>query len=171
MTKMKELAPKIKELKEKYKGEPQKLNAHTMELYKKHGANPMGGCLPMILQIPIFFALYRVLQNSAELQSAPWILWVHDLSVKDPYFILPVLMGITMFLQQHITPNTIQDPTQAKIMKYLPVIFTFFFMTFPAGLTLYWFVNNLFSIAQQQYINKIFEKKKMQKKEVAKVEK
>jgi len=171
MTKMKELAPKIKELKAKYKGEPQKLNAHTMELYKKHGANPMGGCLPMILQIPIFFSLYRVLQNSAELQSAPWILWVHDLSVKDPYFILPVLMGITMFLQQHITPNTVQDPTQAKLMKYLPVIFTFFFMTFPAGLTLYWFVNNLFSIAQQYYINKIFEKKKMQKKEVAKVEK
>lgn len=171
MTKMKELSPKIKELQKKYKGEPQKLNAHTMELYKKHGANPMGGCLPMILQIPIFFALYRVLQNSAELQSAPWILWIHDLSVKDPYFILPVLMGITMFLQQHITPNTIQDPTQAKIMKYLPVIFTFFFMTFPAGLTLYWFVNNLFSIAQQYYINKIFEKKKMQKQEVAKVEK
>ncbi len=160
MTKMKELAPKIKELQKKYKGEPQKLNAHTMELYKKHGANPMGGCLPMILQIPIFFALYRVLQNSAELQSAPWILWIHDLSIKDPYYILPVLMGITMFLQQHITPNTIQDPTQAKIMKYLPVIFTFFFMTFPAGLTLYWFVNNLFSIAQQYYINKIFEKKR-----------
>lgn len=171
MTKMKELSPKIKELQKKYKGDPQKLNAHTMELYKKHGANPMGGCLPMILQIPIFFALYRVLQNSAELQSAPWILWIHDLSVKDPYFILPVLMGITMFLQQHITPNTIQDPTQAKIMKYLPVIFTFFFMTFPAGLTLYWFVNNLFSIAQQYYINKIFEKKKMQKQEVSKVEK
>ena len=171
MTKMKELSPKIKELQKKYKGDPQKLNAHTMELYKKHGANPMGGCLPMILQIPIFFALYRVLQNSAELQSAPWILWIHDLSVKDPYFILPVLMGITMFLQQHITPNTVQDPTQAKIMKYLPVIFTFFFMTFPAGLTLYWFVNNLFSIAQQYYINKIFEKKKMQKNEAIKVEK
>ncbi len=171
MTKMKELAPKIKELQQKYKGDPQKLNAHTMELYKKHGANPMGGCLPMILQIPIFFALYRVLQNSAELQAAPWILWIHDLSVKDPYFILPVLMGITMFIQQHITPNTIQDPTQAKIMKYLPVIFTFFFMTFPAGLTLYWFVNNLFSIAQQYYINKIFEKKKIQIKEAKKVEK
>ncbi len=171
MTKMKELSPKIKELQKKYKGDPQKLNAHTMELYKKHGANPMGGCLPMILQIPIFFALYRVLQNSAELQSAPWILWIHDLSSKDPYFILPILMGITMFLQQHITPNTIQDPTQAKIMKFLPVIFTFFFMTFPAGLTLYWFVNNLFSIAQQYYINKIFEKKKQQIKEAKKVEK
>ncbi len=163
MTKMKELAPKIKELQKKYKGEPQKLNAHTMELYKKHGANPLGGCLPMLMQIPIFFALYRVLQNSAELQSAPWILWIHDLSTKDPYFILPILMGITMFWQQHISPNSIQDPTQAKIMKYLPVIFTFFFMTFPAGLTLYWFVNNLFSIVQQYYVNSLFEKKKQSK--------
>ncbi|NPA73678.1 MAG: membrane protein insertase YidC, partial [Epsilonproteobacteria bacterium] len=166
MTKMKELAPKIKELQRKYKGDPQKLNAHTMELYKKHGANPLGGCLPMLLQIPVFFALYRVLQNSAELQSAPWILWIHDLSTKDPYYILPILMGATMFWQQHISPNSIQDPTQAKIMKYLPVIFTFFFMTFPAGLTLYWFVNNLFSIAQQYYINSIFEKKKAKNKEV-----
>ena len=160
MTKMKELAPKIKEIQKKYKGEPQKLNAHTMELYKKHGANPLGGCLPMVLQIPVFFALYRVLQNSAELQGAPWILWITDLSLKDPYYILPVLMGITMFWQQHISPNSITDPTQAKIMKYLPVVFTFFFMTFPAGLTLYWFVNNLFSIIQQYYVNSIFAKKK-----------
>ncbi len=166
MTKMKELSPKIKELQRKYKGDPQKLNAHTMELYKKHGANPLGGCLPMILQIPVFFALYRVLQNSAELQSAPWILWIHDLSTKDPYYILPILMGATMFWQQHISPNSVQDPTQAKIMKYLPVIFTFFFMTFPAGLTLYWFVNNLFSIVQQYYVNSIFEKKKTSNKEI-----
>jgi len=166
MTKMKELSPKIKELQRKYKGDPQKLNAHTMELYKKHGANPLGGCLPMILQIPVFFALYRVLQNSAELQSAPWILWIHDLSTKDPYYILPILMGATMFWQQHISPNSIQDPTQAKIMKYLPVIFTFFFMTFPAGLTLYWFVNNLFSIVQQYYVNSLFEKKKSSNKEI-----
>ncbi len=165
MTKMKELSPKIKEIQKKYKGEPQKLNAHTMELYKKHGANPLGGCLPMILQIPVFFALYRVLQNSAELQGAPWVMWITDLSVKDPYYILPVLMGITMFWQQHISPNSITDPTQAKIMKYLPVIFTFFFMTFPAGLTLYWFVNNLFSIIQQYYVNSIFAKKKISIKE------
>ncbi len=165
MTKMKELSPKIKEIQKKYKGEPQKLNAHTMELYKKHGANPLGGCLPMVLQIPVFFALYRVLQNSAELQGAPWMLWITDLSVKDPYYILPVLMGITMFWQQHISPNSITDPTQAKIMKYLPVIFTFFFMTFPAGLTLYWFVNNLFSIIQQYYVNSIFAKKKLSSKE------
>jgi len=166
MTKMKELSPKIKEIQKKYKGDPQKLNAHTMELYKKHGANPLGGCLPMILQIPVFFALYRVLQNSAELQSAPWILWIHDLSTKDPYYILPILMGATMFWQQHISPNSVQDPTQAKIMKYLPVIFTFFFMTFPAGLTLYWFINNLFSIVQQYYVNSIFEKKKVSNKEI-----
>ncbi len=165
MSKMKDLAPKIKELQKKYKGEPQKLNAKTMELYKKNGANPLGGCLPMLLQIPIFFALYRVLQNSAELQGAPWIFWIHDLSVKDPYFILPILMGVTMFWQQHITPNSITDPTQAKIMKYLPVVFTFFFMTFPAGLTLYWFVNNLFSIIQQYYVNLLLEKKKVSLKE------
>ncbi len=166
MTKMKELSPKIKEIQKKYKGDPQKLNAHTMELYKKHGANPLGGCLPMVLQIPVFFALYRVLQNSAELQSAPWILWIHDLSVHDPYYILPILMGATMFWQQHISPNSITDPTQAKIMKYLPVVFTFFFMRFPAGLTLYWFVNNLFSIVQQYYVNSLFEKKKVQRNEI-----
>ncbi len=166
MTKMKELSPKIKEIQKKYKGDPQKLNAHTMELYKKHGANPLGGCLPMVLQIPVFFALYRVLQNSAELQSAPWILWIHDLSVHDPYYILPILMGATMFWQQHISPNSITDPTQAKIMKYLPVVFTFFFMRFPAGLTLYWFVNNLFSIVQQYYVNSLFEKKKTSNKEI-----
>jgi YidC/Oxa1 family membrane protein insertase len=163
MTKMKELSPKIKELQKKYKGEPQKLNAHTMELYKKHGANPMGGCLPMILQIPVFFAIYRVLLNAVELKHAPWIGWIHDLSAMDPYFILPVLMAGTMFWQQHITPTNVTDPMQAKIMKFLPLIFMFFFVTFPAGLTLYWFVNNLFGVIQQYYVNKIFEKEKAQK--------
>jgi YidC/Oxa1 family membrane protein insertase len=160
MNKLKELSPKIKELQKKYKGEPQKLNAHMMELYKKHGANPMGGCLPILLQVPIFFAIYRVLQNASELQSAPWILWIEDLSLKDPYFILPLLMGATMFWHQRITPTNFTDPMQEKIMKFLPLIFTFFFVTFPAGLTLYWFVNNIFSIAQQYYVNSIFKKKK-----------
>lgn len=156
MNKLKDLAPKMKEIRERYKGDPQKMNTHMMELYKKHGANPMSGCLPILLQIPIFFAIYRVLLNTIELKAAPWAFWIHDLSVMDPYFILPILMGATMFLQQLITPMTIQDPMQAKIMKFLPVIFTFFFITFPAGLTLYWFINNLCSLLQQWVINKIF---------------
>ncbi|MBM0637368.1 membrane protein insertase YidC [Campylobacter sp. VicNov18] len=158
MNKLKDLAPKMKEIKERYKGEPQKMNMHMMELYKKHGANPMSGCLPILLQIPIFFAIYRVLLNAIELKAAPWAFWIHDLSIMDPYFILPILMGVTMFVQQLITPMTIQDPMQAKIMKFLPVIFTFFFITFPAGLTLYWFINNLCSLVQQWVINKMFAK-------------
>lgn len=158
MNKLKDLAPKMKDIKERYKGDPQKMNIHMMELYKKHGANPMSGCLPILLQIPIFFAIYRVLFNAIELKDAPWAFWIHDLSAMDPYFILPILMGATMFLQQLITPMTIQDPLQAKIMKFLPVIFTIFFITFPAGLTLYWFVNNVCSLIQQWIINKMFEK-------------
>ena len=160
MNKLKELAPKMKELQAKYKGDPQKLNAHMMELYKKHGANPMGGCLPILLQIPVFFAIYRVLLNAIELKGAEWILWIHDLSVMDPFFILPILMGATMFLQQRLTPTTFSDPMQEKIMKYLPIVFTFFFVTFPAGLTLYWFVNNVCSVVQQIFVNKLFEKHK-----------
>ncbi len=163
MNKLKELAPKIKELQTKYKGEPQKMQAHMMELYKKNNANPMGGCLPILLQIPIFFAVYRVLLNAIELKGAEWILWIQDLAVKDPYFILPILMGITMFLQQKLTPANFTDPMQEKIMKWLPLIFTFFFMTFPAGLTLYWFINNLCSVGQQIFINKMFEKQKAKK--------
>jgi len=168
MNKMKILAPKMKELQAKYKGDKQKLNAHTMELYKKHGANPMGGCLPMILQIPVFYGVYRVLQNTVELKGAPWMLWIHDLAVMDPYFVLPILMGGSMFLQQRLAPNNFTDKTQEKIMKFLPLIFTFFFVTFPAGLTLYWFISNLFSIAQQFYVNKIFAKTKTLPVEVEK---
>lgn len=157
MQKIKEIAPRIKEVQEKYKGDPQRMNAAVMEMYKKHGANPLGGCLPLILQIPVFFAIYRVLLNAVELQGAPWMLWVTDLSRMDPYYILPILMGATMYFQQRITPSNFTDPLQEKIFKYLPVIFTFFFFTFPAGLVLYWFVNNLFSIAQQYLVNKQFE--------------
>ena len=160
MNKLKALSPKIKELQAKYKGDKQKLNTHMMELYKKHGANPMGGCLPMLLQIPVFFAIYRVLQNAIELKGAEWIFWVEDLAIMDPYYILPVAMGVTMFLHQRITPTNFTDPMQEKIMKFLPLIFTFFFVTFPAGLTLYWFTNNLFSIAQQYYVNSLFAKNK-----------
>jgi len=160
MQKMKDLAPKMKELKEKYKGDPQRLNSATMDMYKKNGANPLGGCLPMLLQIPVFFAIYRVLLNAVELQGAPWILWINDLSRMDSYYVMPILMGASMFLQQRMTPNNFTDPMQEKIMKYLPVIFTFFFITFPSGLVLYWFVNNLFSIAQQFVVNQQFKNAK-----------
>lgn len=156
MNKLKELAPKMTELREKYKGDPQKLNLQMMELYKKHGANPFAGCLPILLQIPIFFAIYRVLQNAVELKAAPWALWISDLSAMDPYYVLPILMGASMFVQQLITPMTVQDAMQAKIMKFLPIIFTFFFLWFPAGLTLYWCVNNICSLVQQLVINKMF---------------
>ncbi len=164
MQKLKDLAPKMKEIKEKYGKDPAKMNQQMMELYKKNGANPMGGCLPMLLQIPVFFALYRVLLNADELQGAPWILWIHDLSRQDPYFILPILMGVTMFIQQHITPNNMTDPLQQKIFKWFPVIMTFFFLTFPSGLVLYWLTNNILSIAQQYYINHAYEKYKMKVK-------
>ncbi|MDR1008455.1 MAG: membrane protein insertase YidC [Campylobacteraceae bacterium] len=165
MNKLKDLAPKVKELQEKYKSDKQKLNAHVMDLYKKHGANPMGGCLPILIQIPIFFAIYKMLFNTIELKNAEWIFWVQDLAVKDPYYILPIAMGLTMFLQQKMTPTTFTDPTQEKVMKFLPLIFTLFFLWFPAGLTLYWFVNNLFSIFQQMYVNRHFKRLKEQEKE------
>jgi YidC/Oxa1 family membrane protein insertase len=160
MQKIKEISPKIKEIQAKYKGDPQRINAATMEMYKKHNANPLGGCLPMLLQIPIFFAIYRVLLNAVELQGAPWILWVQDLSRMDSYYVLPILMGASMFYQQKLTPNNFTDPMQEKVFKYLPVIFTFFFITFPSGLVLYWFVNNLFSIAQQFVVNAQFKNAK-----------
>ena len=167
MNKLKALSPKIKELQKQHKGDPQKMNAKMMELYKKHGANPMGGCLPMLMQIPVFFAIYRVLLNSVELKHAEWIGWIQDLSLMDPYYVLPVLMGASMFWQQRITPTNFTDPMQEKIMKFLPLIFTFFFVSFPAGLTLYWFVNNLFSVAQQYYVNSIFAKQEKVKAEVS----
>ena len=158
MHKLKKLQPKIKELQQKYKGDPQKLNMHMMELYKKHKANPLGGCLPMLLQIPVFFAIYRVLLNAIELKGVPWILWIHDLSVMDPYYVLPILMGASMWMHQRVTPSNFTDPMQEKIFKWLPIIFTFFFVTFPAGLVLYWLTNNIFSIAQQLMINRVLDK-------------
>lgn len=171
MQKLKDLAPKMKELKEKYGKDPAKMNQQTMALYKKHGANPMGGCLPMLMQIPVFFALYRVLLNADEIQGAPWIGWIVNLSDKDPYFILPILMGVSMFFQQKITPSNIADPMQRKIFQYFPVLMTFFFLTFPAGLVLYWLTNNILSIAQQYYINSAYEKYKEQAKSMAQAKK
>jgi len=160
MQKLKDLAPKMKEIKEKHKGDPAKMNAQMMEMYKKHGANPMGGCLPLLLQIPVFFALYRVLLNAVELQGAGWILWIEDLAVMDPYWVLPLLMGASMWFQQKITPSNFTDPLQEKIFKWFPVIMTVFFIYFPAGLVLYWLVNNLFTIGQQYFINHMYAKQK-----------
>lgn len=161
MQKMKELAPKMKELQAKHKGDPQKMQAAMMELYKKHGANPLGGCLPLVLQIPVFFAIYRVLYNAVELKNAALIWWIHDLSVMDPYFVLPLLMGLSMYFQQALTPTNFTDPMQEKVFKWLPVIFTLFLITFPAGLVLYWTINNIISIIQQLAINKMLEKKRL----------
>ncbi|KYJ87589.1 membrane protein insertase YidC [Sulfurovum riftiae] len=163
MQKLKDLAPKMKELKAKYKDDPAKLNAQMMEMYKKNGANPMGGCLPMLLQIPVFFALYRVLLNADELQGAMWIPgWIDNLAGADPYYILPVLMGVTMWFQQKITPNNFTDPLQEKIFQWFPVIMAgmFIIMPFPSGLVLYWVVNNIFTIGQQYVINKAYAKHK-----------
>ena len=160
MQKLKDLAPKMKEIKEKYKGDPTKMNAQMMEMYKKHGANPMGGCLPLLLQIPVFFALYRVLLNAVELEGAPWILWIENLAQMDPYFVLPILMGASMWFQQRITPSNFTDPMQEKIFKWFPVIMTIFFVYFPSGLVLYWLVNNLFTIGQQYFINHMYAKQK-----------
>jgi len=163
MQKLKEVSPKVKELQAKYKGDPQRMNAAVMELYKKEGANPLGGCLPLLMQIPVFFAIYRVLLNAVELKGAEWILWINDLAHMDPYFVLPILMGASMYYQQRITPSNFTDPMQEKIFRFLPVIFTFFFVTFPAGLVLYWLMNNIFSIAQQFVVNNKFNAMKKAK--------
>jgi YidC/Oxa1 family membrane protein insertase len=165
MRNMQKLQPKMAKLKEKYKGDPTKMNQEVMNLYKTYKVNPLGGCLPMVLQIPVFFALYKVLLMCVELRHAPFMLWITDLSAPDrlyigmdiPYVggipVLTLLMGGSMFLQQKMTPTT-ADPTQAKIMMFLPVVFTFMFVNFASGLVLYWFVNNLLAIFQQQVINR-----------------
>lgn len=156
MAKMRMLQPRIKRLQETYKDDRQALGKKMMEMYKEEKANPLSGCLPMLIQIPIFISLYWVLLESVELRHAPFMFWIHDLSMKDPYFVLPVLMGISMFLQQKISPAP-ADPMQAKVMMFLPVIFTFLFSSFPAGLVLYWLTNNLISISQQWVITKRYQ--------------
>jgi YidC/Oxa1 family membrane protein insertase len=153
MKKMQKIQPLMAEIKEKYKKDPQKQQKETMLLYKKHKVNPIGGCLPMLLQIPVFIALYNVLLQAIELRGAPFIFWVTDLAVKDPFYVLPIVMGATMVLQQKMTPTT-ADPTQAKIMMFLPIIFTVMFLTFPSGLVIYWLVNNVLAIIQQYFVNK-----------------
>jgi YidC/Oxa1 family membrane protein insertase len=158
MKKLQDIQPKMVEIREKYKKDPQKMQKELIELYKKNKVNPMGGCLPILLQIPVFFALYKVLLLAIELRGAPFMLWITDLSAKDPYYILPIIMGATMVIQMKMTPSTM-EPIQQKIMMLMPVVFTFLFLTFPSGLVLYWLVNNVLSIAQQFYVNKKLAKK------------
>ncbi|MEE9613712.1 MAG: membrane protein insertase YidC [Thermodesulfobacteriota bacterium] len=156
LTSMKQLQrvqPQMNALKERYKDDKEKLNKELMELYKRYKVNPLGGCLPVLLQIPVFIALYEVLYVAIELRHAPFLLWIMDLSAKDPYYVTPILMGASMFLQQKMTPTTM-DPAQAKMMLMLPVVFTFVFLSFPSGLVIYWLVNNVLSIAQQYHIHK-----------------
>lgn len=153
MASMRRIQPKITELKERYGEDKAKLSQATMELYRKEQVNPLGGCLPILIQIPVFIALYWVLLESVELRQAPWVLWIHDLSEPDPFYILPIIMGASMFIQQKLGPAS-PDPTQAKMMMMLPLLFTFLFSSFPAGLVLYWTVNNTLSILQQWYITR-----------------
>lgn len=169
MKEMRKLQPMMAKIREKYKGNKQEMNRQLMSLYKTYKINPMGGCLPIIIQIPVFFALFRVLPNSIELRHAPFLLWIKDLSSPDRLFsfpfqipfmappygipVLTLIMGASMFIQQKMTPTT-GDPAQAKMMMILPLVFTVLFINFPSGLVLYWLVNNILSIAQQYRINK-----------------
>ncbi len=157
MANMRRMTPRIQALKDRYGDDKSRMNQAMMEMYKKEKINPLGGCLPIIVQIPVFIALYWVLLESVELRQAPFIFWLTDLSVKDPYFVLPLIMGVSMFIQQKLNPAP-PDPMQAKIMMSLPFVFTIFFAFFPAGLVLYWVVNNILSITQQWYITMQIEK-------------
>jgi YidC/Oxa1 family membrane protein insertase len=153
MARMRKLQPRIVQLRERYAGDKARMNQAMMELYKTEKINPLGGCLPILVQIPVFISLYWVLLESVELRQSPFILWITDLSEHDPYFVLPLLMGASMFVQQKLNPAP-PDPVQAKVMMMLPIVFTFLFLFFPSGLVLYWFVNNLLSIAQQWVITR-----------------
>jgi YidC/Oxa1 family membrane protein insertase len=153
MKSMQKLQPEMQKMRDKYKNDKERLNKEMMALYKTHSVNPLGGCLPMLVQIPVFFALYQVLLNSIALRHAPFAFWLMDLSAKDPYYITPVLMGASMFVQQKMTPTT-ADPMQAKIFMMMPIVFTFMFLNFPSGLVIYWLVNNLLTILQQYFIHR-----------------
>ena len=157
MANMRRVAPAMKRIQERYGNDREKLSREMMALYKKEGANPLGSCLPMLLPMPIFLALYWVLLESVELRQAPFIFWINDLAAMDPYFILPLLMGASTYLMQALNPQ-VGDPLQIKIMKMMPIMFTVLFLFFPAGLVLYWLINNLLSIAQQTYVYRQVEK-------------
>ena len=157
MAKMRKVQPRLKELQERYADDRPRFNNEMMGLYKKEKVNPLGGCLPILVQIPVFMALYWVLSETIEFRQAPFMLWIQDLSIQDPFYILPIIMGISMKIQQSLNPAPI-DPIQAKVMKMFPIVFTVFFLFFPAGLVLYWVINNTLSIIQQTYITKQIEK-------------
>jgi YidC/Oxa1 family membrane protein insertase len=156
MAKMRLLTPRLMQLKERFGDDKQRLNQEMMRLYQTEKVNPLGGCLPILVQIPVFIALYWVLLGAVEMRGAPWILWIHDLSAPDPFYILPVVMMASMFVQTKLNP-TPPDPIQAKVMMMMPLIFGFMFFWFPAGLVLYWVVNNILSIAQQWQITRMIE--------------
>ncbi|MDB4042235.1 membrane protein insertase YidC [Methylophilaceae bacterium] len=163
MAQMRELAPRLASMKERFGDDKQKMQQAMMELYKTEKINPLGGCLPILIQIPVFIALYWVLLGSVELRHAPFFGWISDLSVSDPYYILPILMAASMFLQTKLNPKP-TDPMQAKLMMWMPIVFSIFFFFFPAGLVLYWLVNNILSIAQQAYVNKKIHAETLKKK-------
>ncbi|KAA8998451.1 membrane protein insertase YidC [Affinibrenneria salicis] len=165
MAKMRMLQPKLQAMRERIGDDKQRMSQEMMALYKSEKVNPLGGCFPLVIQMPIFLALYYMLMGSVELRHAPFALWIHDLSAQDPYYILPVLMGVTMFFIQKMSPTTVTDPMQQKIMTYMPVIFTVFFLWFPSGLVLYYIVSNLVTILQQQLIYRGLEKRGLHSRE------
>jgi len=154
MAKMRRLAPRMKALQERFKDDRQALSQAMMELYKREKVNPAAGCLPMVIQMPFFLAFYWVLVESVEMRQAPFVLWIDDLSARDPFFVLPLLMGAAMFFQTRLNPAP-PDPMQARVMQIMPIVFTAFFLWFPAGLVLYWLTNTLLGIAQQWRINQL----------------
>ena len=155
MKQMQMIQPRVLAVQEKYKDDRDKLNKELIKLYRDHKVNPVGGCLPMVLQMPVFVALFNILYMTIDLRQAPFVGWITDLSVQDPYYVLPIIMGATMVIQQKITPTTM-DPTQAKIMLVLPVFMTFLFVNFPAGLVLYWLTNNMLTIGQQVLTERLY---------------
>jgi YidC/Oxa1 family membrane protein insertase len=163
MAQMRELAPRLQSMKEKFGEDKQKMQQAMMELYRTEKINPLGGCLPILIQIPVFIALYWVLLGAVELRQAPFFGWIEDLSIKDPYYVLPILMAASMFLQTKLNPKP-TDPMQARLMIMMPIIFSVFFFFFPAGLVLYWLANNILSIAQQWYVNKKIHAEALKKK-------
>ena len=166
MAKMRVIAPEMQRMKEEFGEDRMRFSQEMMALYKREQVNPLSGCLPLLLQMPIFLALYWVLMESVELRHAPWLGWIQDLSAMDPWFILPLIMGATMFAQQMLNPQP-ADPMQAKVFRIMPIMFTVFMLFFPAGLVLYWIVNNSITILQQWFINKSVEKSRISKAESA----
>jgi len=158
MAKMKVIGPKLKALQEQYANDKQQLQIKMMEMYKQEKINPLGGCLPIVVQIPVFIALYWVLLSAVELRNAPWIGWIKDLAAPDPYFVLPVVYAITAYLQVRLSPTPISDPVQAKVMQIMPIAFSVMFVFFPSGLVLYWLINNSLQIFQQWHMNRVLVK-------------